>query len=323
MPRRLANLVLLGAIATLLVTGIVAWLLPEKIAAPLFVAHRVAGVALVLGGGWKYAIARRSLRRRGFGLSTWLGLLTATAAIAAAGIGLAWTIGFVSFDRPLSYSALSLHVIAGLSGGILVVVHALVRGEDRPALVSLASRRALLRGTALLAASVLATAAIDRVALPKRVTGSRHAGSFTGNAFPTTIWAFDEVPNIAVAGWRLRISGELARPSELTYPDILAMPRHEVSAVLDCTGGWWSEQVWSGVRLADVLATGSRVHQIDVVSATGHRWTFERAQLEDAVLATHVQGERLSAAHGYPLRLVVPGRRGFAWIKWVNELVVA
>jgi hypothetical protein len=326
MPRRLANLVLLAAVATLLGTGVIAWLLPETAAAPLLVSHRVAGLALVLGAGWKYAIARRSLHRHGLGgISVWIGLLTAAAAIAAAGLGIGWTIGFVSFDRPLSYSALSLHVIAGLSLAVLVVVHALIRGERRPALVSLAGRRNVLRGLGLLAASLAVSVAIDQVALARRLTGSRHAGSFTGNALPTTIWAFDSVPAIDAASWRLRIGGAGARTSELTYADVQARPRHELTAVLDCTGGWWSEQSWAGVRVGDLLVTtgGELARQVEVVSITGHRWTFDRAEIEQALLATHVQGEPLSAAHGYPLRLVVPGRRGFVWIKWVSELVVA
>ena len=75
MPRRLANLALLAAIATLLVSGVIAWLLPDTSAGFLYVAHRVAGVALVLALVWKYAIARRSLRRRGFrGSGVWIGL---------------------------------------------------------------------------------------------------------------------------------------------------------------------------------------------------------------------------------------------------------
>jgi len=40
------------------------------------------------------------------------------------------------------------------------------------------------------------------------------------------------------------------------------------------------------------------------------------------VLATGVDGERLSHGHGYPLRLVAPGRRGFQWVKWVDAVWV-
>jgi hypothetical protein len=326
-PRRFANLALLAAISTLLGSGILAWLLPDTAATPLYVAHRVAGIALVLALGWKYAIARRSLRRRGTReAGVWIGVATAALAIAAVGLGLGWTLGFVSFDRPFAYSALNLHVIAGLALGVLVVAHALARGESRPALVTLAGRRAALRGLALLAASLVVGVALDRVALARRASGSRHAGSFSGNAFPVTIWSLDSVPAVDVDLWRLGVGGAVARPLKLSYRDIAALPRREASVVLDCTGGWWSEQVWSGVSLMDLLVRSGMSEaatRVEVISVTGHRWTFDRSEAERAILATHVGGEPLSAAHGYPLRLVAPNLRGFLWIKWVGEVVAA
>src|SRR2546428_14187092 len=63
-PRRLGNLVLLAAIATLLVSGIVAWLLPDTAAGILYLPHRVAGGTFGLALGWKHGGARRSLHRR-------------------------------------------------------------------------------------------------------------------------------------------------------------------------------------------------------------------------------------------------------------------
>ena len=326
MPRRLANLALLAAIATLLGSGIVAWLLPESAAGTFYLAHRVAGIALILALAWKYAIARRSLRRRGVrGSGVWIGLAAATLTVAAAGLGLAWTAGLVSFDRPFAYSALNLHVIAGLALGAFVVAHVLARGESRPALVSLAGRRAALRGLVLLGASFVVTVALDRFALARRESGSRHAGSFTGNAFPVTIWSVDSVPTVDVASWRLRVSGPASpRSVELSYADLSTFPRREASVVLDCTGGWWSEQRWSGVSLSDVLARcgmNEAATRVEVISITGHRWTFDRSEAEQALLATHVGGEPLSAGHGYPLRLVAPSLRGFLWIKWVAEVV--
>jgi len=326
-PRRLANLALLGAVTTLLVSGVVAWLLPDTGAATLYGAHRVAGVALVLALVWKYAIARRSLRRRGVqGTGVWIGIVTAALTIVAAGLGLAWTVGLVSFDRPLAYSALNLHVIAGLGLALVIVAHVLVRGESRPALTTLASRRTALRALGLLAGSFALSAVFDQIGVAKRATGSRHAGSFTGNAFPVTIWSLDSVPIVDVETWRLRIRTPSAPPAELSYADIAALPRHEASVVLDCTGGWWSEQVWSGVSLKDVLArspVGETATRVEVISVTGHRWTFDRSEVEQAMLATHVGGEPLTAGHGYPLRLVVPSLRGFLWIKWVGEVVAA
>ena len=327
MPRRLVNLALLAAIATLLVSGVVAWLLPDAAAGPLLVSHRLAGVALVLALSWKYAIGRRSLRRRRLrGAGVWIGLATAVLTVTAAGLGIAWTLGFVSFDRPLSYSALNLHVIAGLGLAVLVVAHALVRGESRPALVSLASRRAALRGLGLLAASFVVSVAFDRVGLAKRPTGSRHAGSFSGNAFPVTIWSLDTVPSIDADAWRLRVRTPQGAAAELSYADLGALPRCQATVVLDCTGGWWTEQAWTGVALTDVLARiamGETATRVEVRSVTGHSWTFDRSEIEQAILATHVGGEPLSPGHGYPARLVVPSLRGFLWIKWVGEVVAA
>lgn len=327
MPRRLANLALLSAVTSLLVSGVIAWLLPDDAAGFLFVVHRVAGITLALALVWKYAIARRSLRRRGLsGGGVWIGLLTATATVATVGLGLAWTAGFASFDRPFGYSALNLHVIAGLVLGALVVAHALKRGESRPALVTLVGRRAAVRGLGLLAASLVVSVVLDRVALARRASGSRHAGSFTGNAFPVTIWSLDSVPSVDVATWRLRVRGGAAPPVDLSYADIAALPHREASVVLDCTGGWWSEQVWSGVSLSELLKrTGmsEAATRVEVISVTGHRWTFDRSDAEQAILATHVGGEPLSAGHGYPLRLVIPSLRGFLWIKWVGEVFTA
>ena len=134
------------------------------------------------------------------------------------------------------------------------------------------------------------------------------------------------MPSIDPDHWRLRIRATNARPVDFSYADIAALPRREASVVLDCTGGWWSEQVWSGVSLMDVLVrSGMRdaATRVEVISVTGHRWTFDRSEVEQALLATHVGGERLSAGHGYPLRFVAPTLRGFLWIKWVGEVVVA
>jgi DMSO/TMAO reductase YedYZ molybdopterin-dependent catalytic subunit len=324
-PRRLTNVVLLASTGTLVSTGLVAWLLPEWDAAPLYVMHRLAGILLVLALVWKYAIARRSLARRlpRRERSIWAGLAAAVLLLPTVGLGIAWTIGLASFDRPWAYSALNLHVFAGLALAVLVVAHSLARIERRR-LLGASGRRALLRLGVLGAATVVATAALDRVSLDRRPSGSRHAGSFTGNDFPLTSWTFDALQSLDPATWRLAVTGGVARPARLTLDDLQKLPRREATEVLDCTGGWWTEQRWSGVSLAELLAAhgATDLANVEVISVTGHRWLFERAEAERALLATHVGDAAISAGHGYPLRLVVPGSRGFKWIKWVGEVSV-
>jgi len=330
MSRRLVNLLLLGSVVTLVATGLVPWLLPEPLVLPLYAVHRVAGVALVLALVWKYGIASRSLRRR-LRLtipdrSLVAGALATAALLVTLGLGVAWSAGLVSFDRPWPYSPLNVHVFVGLALVPLLVWHVAQRLEARPAIGRLMTRRSALRLLVVGAAALVVNAVIDRIAEARRPTGSKHAGSFTGNAFPLTIWQFDTVPTLAAATWSLEVRGRVARPGRLSHAELLALGRREATAILDCTGGWWSEQVWTGTGVRDLLrarGVDPAATAVEVVSVTGHRWGFTVRELDEALLATHVGGEVLSAGHGYPARLVVPGRRGFQWVKWVDRLEVA
>lgn len=328
MSRRGSNLALLALTGGLIGSGLAAWTLPELSASPLYWLHRVLGLALVSLLVAKYGIVRGSLRRRlprGLTPAVVVSVVAGVGLAATVGLGVAWTFGLVSFATPWSYSALNLHVLIGLALGAMVAIHAAVRWERRPPL-GRHGRRDLIRLAALGALAVVSTAALERVADERRVTGSKHAGSFNGNGYPLTIWNFDSVPSIDAAAWRLAVTGAVAAAGSLGYADLVSLPRHEIVALIDCTGGWWSEQRWRGVRVGDVLAArppAAGATSATVVSVTGHRWSFPLSELADALLATHVGDEALSPGHGGPVRLVAPGRRGFQWIKWVEKIEVA
>jgi len=329
MPRRVVNLALLVVVPSLVATGLLAWIASPPIADALVVLHRIAGVALVLALAWKYGIARRSVRRRtraGVDLTLAVGALASLALLVVLGLGLAWSIGIVSFDRPLDYSLLNVHVFVGVALVPLMVAHAAARWESRPALADLGRRRVVVRALAVGVGAVVATAALDRVGLARRATGSRAAAALSANDFPLTIWAFDAVPTIELATWRLRVDGNVASPGSIDYGELLALPSTERDAVLDCTGGWWTEQRWRGVTLAHLLdrhAVRASAQRIDIVSLTGHAWSFPITEADRLLIATHVGGETLGAGHGYPARLVAPDHRGFQWIKWVSRVRVA
>jgi len=326
MTRRVTNLTLLALTAGLVASGLIAWILPEGAGAPLYLAHRVLGLALIGALVAKYGIAIASVRRRvrrGLSASLVIGSVAAVALVVTIGLGVGWTFGLVSFDVPWSYSALNIHVLVGLALFLLVAIHSALRWERRPPIARSARRDAIRLAVGGVMAIAL-TAILERFADERRATGSKHAGSFNGNAFPLTIWNFDSIPSIDLAEWHLEVIGAVAAPGKLSYADLRAMPPHELVALIDCTGGWWSEQRWRGARIGDLIA-GARdtATLVTVVSVTGHRWTFTLAELSDAILATHVGGEPLSPGHGWPARLVIPGRRGFQWIKWVTRIEVA
>jgi DMSO/TMAO reductase YedYZ molybdopterin-dependent catalytic subunit len=212
---------------------------------------------------------------------------------------------------------MNVHVFAGLALAALTAVHLVWRWETQPPLGRVLSRRTLLRLGGLGLGALVVTLVADAIEPLRRATGSKHAGSFTANAMPVTTWVLDAVPQLDAREWRLEVMGR-----EIGYDELASLPRHEVSAVLDCTAGWWSEQRWAGVRVGDLLGDAP-AREVRVVSVTGHAWTFPLAEVREMVLATHLGGEPLTAAHGYPARLVAPGRRGFQWIKWVARIELA
>ena len=136
---------------------------------------------------------------------------------------------------------------------------------------------------------------------------------------PVTQWFTDAVPGEAARTLDLVAGGRTTRlrVAELDRGDT-------VTAVLDCTGGWYAEQEWRGVRLDRLLAGldlpggGS----VDVVSVTGYRRRLPLADAGSLLLATSCAGQRLSPGHGAPVRLVAPGRRGYWWVKWVARVEV-
>jgi DMSO/TMAO reductase YedYZ molybdopterin-dependent catalytic subunit len=329
MPRRLTNDLLLALILGLVLSGVFGWALPVAIASPLYDLHRVFGVAVLLVLViWKQQVIRASLGRR---LRRWpwdrsvvWGAIGAVGLVLGVAIGLAWTLNLISFDTLWGYSPLNIHVFVGIGLLPFVALHALRRRRANRASGPVWSRRAALRVAGMSIASFVGWQ-VARLG-DRRFTGSKQVPAvLTGNAYPAEIWLFDQVPNIDAEAWRVRLSG-LVRDMELGLVDLQAYPTRSAQTVLDCTSGWWTEQVWTGVPLLAVLRQAGmslQAKEVAVVSETGHRIVFPADDLEQLLLATQVGDEPLSAGHGYPVRLVAPGRRGYQWVKWVTHIEVS
>ena len=132
-------------------------------------------------------------------------------------------------------------------------------------------------------------------------------------------------PKIDLASYRLKVSGLVEIPLSLSFDDVKSMPSVERYVTLPCVEGWSDEGIWKGVRLADVLKkAGVRDSARTVVfkSPGGYTTLLTTADVTatDPVLAYGVNGGRLPDQQGYPLRLVVPHKLGYKWIKWVTEI---
>ncbi len=166
------------------------------------------------------------------------------------------------------------------------------------------------------------------------------------------------IPTIDSRSWRLRVDGAIARPLELTYDELRGMPARTVTAVLECAGngralntpalrgvGWQlgavSNAEWTGVPLSAVLdRAGIRPGAVEVVAEGADRGEIStdprpagaiafarslpiaKARQSEVLLAYRMNGADLTSAHGFPVRLLVPGWYGMASVKWLTRLVI-
>lgn len=250
------------------------------------------------------------------------GIGTTVLALITIMLGVAWVSG-ISFVV-LGYNPLNWHIISGVVLTIVVSAHMLLRAKPLRT-TELAGRRQALRFGSLLVGSIalwpLQQGIQRRLAWPgalRRFTGSREVASFHGNAFPTTSWIADRPRSLPLDQWQLTISGMVVQPLTLGYNHVAG--QDTLVAALDCTSGFFSTQEWRGTNVGHLLDQADfnpAARWIRFVSVTGYRWSLPREEARAALIATHVGGEPLSHDHGAPARLVVPGQRGFVWIKWL------
>jgi DMSO/TMAO reductase YedYZ molybdopterin-dependent catalytic subunit len=130
--------------------------------------------------------------------------------------------------------------------------------------------------------------------------------------------------------YRLEVAGRVRQPLSLTVDDLRALPTTEARLPIACVEGWSYSAPWKGVALPDLLRragapVGATVRVESLEANSPYQASFlNRRQAADrhTLLATHLDGEVLSADHGYPVRLIGPGRPGVNQTKWVTRVVV-
>ncbi len=337
MSSRTTNICILIVILLAILSGVTSLVAGAPSGRWLFWLHRIAGLSLIVLSWWKWRIILRSYGKRGVTLSTLLSALFTLLVLGSIVTGVLWaTSGFPGLRVPIlgSLTGLGIHIAISVALIPLLLVHVVQRWQ-RARQADFAGRRAALRWAGLSAAGLALWGAGEAAArvgglsgADRRFTGSHERGRTPGNTFPSTNWFTDPKPRIERNDWSLLVSSRGGLNARISYDDLAGLEQETVRATLDCTGGWYTTQDWSGVPLRAMLAQATwdatiTAQSIIVRSATGYTRRFPIEEASELLLATHVGGEELSRGHGFPARLVAPGYRGFEWVKWVVEIEIS
>ncbi|WP_395298465.1 molybdopterin-dependent oxidoreductase [Kitasatospora hibisci] len=217
-------------------------------------------------------------------------------------------------------------------GGLLVHIAAkaplIARNWRRPVAV-LPQRRAFLTAvTAAVGAVTLTTAGQTVPWLSRLDLLAPRRPDLGPQGLPVNRTAAQAGTLTVPANWRLVVDGP--RPYRLGLAELGGLPQYEATLPIACVEGWSASARWTGVRVADLLAlagapAGSAVRVTSLEQAGPYRVTEMPAEYADdplTLLALRVNGEVLTADHGFPARIIAPNRPGVLQTKWVERLEV-
>jgi DMSO/TMAO reductase YedYZ molybdopterin-dependent catalytic subunit len=137
-------------------------------------------------------------------------------------------------------------------------------------------------------------------------------------------------PDVNAGEWRLDIGGLVDNPMSLTLDQIRRRPAVSQYITLECIsnqvgGDLISGNLWTGIRLRDLLdevGLQPEAQALYIESVDGYYETVVMEDMMDprTLLVYDMNGQPLPQAHGYPLRIYIPGRFGMKQPKWIVRM---
>ena len=141
-------------------------------------------------------------------------------------------------------------------------------------------------------------------------------------------------PSIDAASWRLRISGLVDSPQQLTIGQLRGdYAKRDQFVTLECIsnpigGPLIGTTLWSGPSFRDVLATAQPrpgANYAHMLAQDGFDEVVALSTVQSdprVILAYDWNGQPLPTAHGFPLRVYIPDLYGMKQPKWITDIVL-
>ncbi|HST30694.1 MAG TPA: sulfite oxidase [Chthoniobacterales bacterium] len=164
------------------------------------------------------------------------------------------------------------------------------------------------------------------------------------------------VPKIDKEKWRLRVEGEVEKPFEIGYDELVKLESRKIPATLECAGnnrsflepkvkgvqwglGGVGNAEWTGIPLStlldravlkssavEIILEGADHGRLEDPKSPRGEIHFARSipmeKTPDVLLAYRMNDVDLPPEHGFPLRAIVPGWFAVASIKWLQRIIV-
>jgi DMSO/TMAO reductase YedYZ molybdopterin-dependent catalytic subunit len=133
-------------------------------------------------------------------------------------------------------------------------------------------------------------------------------------------------PEISLKEWVLELKGEVETPVKLSWEQFNQLPRFADTSDFHCVTTWSKFDCrWSGVALftlVDLVKPKPEVNNLFIQGYDGYTTNvpLEPCLDEDVLIATHLDGQPLSPAHGGPARMIIPKLYAWKGAKFVRSI---
>ena len=149
-----------------------------------------------------------------------------------------------------------------------------------------------------------------------------------------TLPVSDEYRNLQAGNWSdyvLRVDGLVENPLEITYAELLALPKQDQITHHFCIQGWSAIGEWTGVSMRTICEMAKPLPNAKWVAfysfgegSDGGRYydchPIENMYHHQTILAYGLNGSPLNEAHGAPVRLRDEVELGFKMVKWIEAV---